>query len=237
MSEYEGKLFSILGDSISTLEGYSVPKYAEFYEGFRKIEAGIFVSGDTWWGQVINALGGTLLVNNSFSGSTVIDIPAFLVSSSSCSDERTSSLHRGDNMPDVIMVFMGTNDWGSGVKLKPENESEEGNLGIFSCAYESMLEKLSKNYPSAELWCFTLPISQSKRYPQFEFPYKYGGKHIRKYCDVIRECASRCGARIIELYNYGEPHDTIDYFHPSREGMVTISNKILEQIKGDKNDN
>lgn len=233
MESYKGKYFSILGDSISTLEGYSIPRGAEFYEGFKKYQANILTTEDTWWGQVITELGGKLLVNNSFSGSTVIKHPSMMIPSYGCSDERTSELHFGECMPDVVMVFLGTNDWGSGIKTKPENDGEKKE-SIFSCAYESMLVKLKKNYPEAELWCFTLPVSTCKKSKIFEFPYEYGGRHINEYCQVIRECGAKYGCKVIELYNYGEPHDTIDYFHPNREGMKTISDKIIKQIKGDQ---
>ena len=58
---YQNKYFSILGDSISTLEGYSQPREAAFYSGERKLKSGVFTPSDTWWGQVIERLGGQLL--------------------------------------------------------------------------------------------------------------------------------------------------------------------------------
>ena len=145
MKKYKNKLFSILGDSISTLVGYSTPKYAVFYEESKKYEADIHFPEDTWWGQVINHLGGSILVNNSFSGSMVIKHPQQTFPSYGCSDERTSSLHTIESTPDVIMVFMGTNDWGAGVRPTPNNETENENYAIFMCAYRSMLEKIKKN--------------------------------------------------------------------------------------------
>ena len=60
MDKYKGKLFSVLGDSISTLEGYSVPSDAVFYEGANKLYGDIYAPADTWWGQIINSLGGEL---------------------------------------------------------------------------------------------------------------------------------------------------------------------------------
>ena len=63
--------FSILGDSISTFSGYSEPAGAEFYDAEKKVLSRVTSQKDTWWGRTIEALGGTLLVNNSFSGSTV----------------------------------------------------------------------------------------------------------------------------------------------------------------------
>lgn len=61
---------SVLGDSASTLFGYSHPSDAVFYTAAKHYETGVYSLSDTWWGQVIDTLGGRLLVNNSFSGST-----------------------------------------------------------------------------------------------------------------------------------------------------------------------
>ena len=66
----EKKIFSILGDSISTFAGYT-PAEAVFYDIWTKKEAGIFQPEDTWWMQVIDGLGGKLGVNNSYAGSLV----------------------------------------------------------------------------------------------------------------------------------------------------------------------
>lgn len=71
MNTYKGKAFSVLGDSISTLFGYSTPEDAVYYSASRRYETGGCYLRDTWWGRVIEALGGRLLINNSFSGSTV----------------------------------------------------------------------------------------------------------------------------------------------------------------------
>lgn len=228
---YKNKLFSVLGDSISTFEGYSEPYDAVFYDGWHKCQADILKINDTWWGQVIESLDGTLLVNNSFSGSMVCKHRSCVIPSYGCSDERTSSLDKKSISPDVIMVFLGTNDWGHGVKLKPDNEAEENDLTIFSVAYKSMLEKLRKNYPSAELWCFTLAKSGYKNGKEIKFPYLYGGRHIEEYCEVIRDCAEKYGCRLIDLYKSAEPYDTIDGFHPNASGMKTIADAVLISYK------
>ena len=223
---YKNKLFSILGDSISTLEGYSVPEHAAFYEGVRRLEADVIFPEHTWWGQVIERLCGTLLVNDSFSGSTVMKHPSYMIPSYGCSDKRTEELGRDGLSPDVIMVFMGTNDWGYGTRVEPDKYGNN-DKSVFSVAYSSMLEKLKKNYPQAEIWCFTLPISKCERKENFTFPYYYGGRHIEEYCRVIRECAYEYGCKVIDLYGANAPHDTIDGFHPNAKGMKTIADTVL----------
>lgn len=227
---YKNKLFAIFGDSISTLDGYSRPDDAAFYVGMQKFKAGVFAPEDTWWGRVIEHLGGVLLMNNSISGSVVCKHPDCLISSYGCSDERTSALSREGTFPDVIMIFMGINDWGRGIKPTPDDESAEGDLSIFSVAYRNMLEKLQKNYPQAELWCFTLPVSTCTHRQDFVFPYDCGGHHIEEYCEVIRACAKKCGCRVIDLYGSSVPYDTIDGFHPNAEGMKTLADAVIYQL-------
>ena len=160
--DYTNKYFSILGDSISTLEGYSEPKGAEFYELSYKLASGVFTLSDTWWGQVIDRLGGKLLRNNSISGSTVCWHPSYEIPSYGCSDERTSSLGKEGLNPDVIMVFLGVNDWGAGLPIRSHNtlQAETENPADFLSAYQKMLQKLKRNYPNAEIWCLTLPVSR-----------------------------------------------------------------------------
>ena len=227
--KYNGKLFSILGDSISTLGGFTEPQDAAFYDGDKKYEAGIFAPEDTWWGMVIDALGGKLLVNNSISGSMVSDHPCCLIPSYGCSHERTSALGRDGISPDVIMVLMGTNDWGCGVKLFPENDGESGDPCVFSVAYEMMLSKLRSNYPGAEIWCLTLPVSERKQNETYEFSYRSHGRHIEDFCCVITDMARKYECAVIDLYGEKIDCDTIDGFHPNAEGMRSIATVILDK--------
>jgi lysophospholipase L1-like esterase len=230
--DYKNKLFSVLGDSISTLEGYSEPEYAAFYDTTHKLISGVLMPRDTWWGQVIEHLGGKLLVNNSFSGSTVCRHPLYEIQSYACSDERTSSLHKGDVFPDVIMIYMGINDWGHGFRVFRDERFDpvEDNPERFLSAYRQMLKKLKANYPEAEIWCFTLPISRCSSKPNFSFPYYYAGRNISEYCDAIRICAHEFNCREIDLYNKAEPYDTLEGFHPTSDGMRSIAAAIINEI-------
>lgn len=230
MDRYKGKFFSVLGDSISTFKGYSEPYDAAYYDDGRKLEANVILPEDTWWGSVIERLDGFRLINNSAWGSMVTKQSYCYTESYACSDERTSALNWNEQMPDVIMVYMGTNDWGGGVKIDPK-DGEKGDISHFSCAYVTMLEKLKKNYPNAEIWCFTLPVSKNTRQESFSFPYFYGGVHIEKYCDAIRACAEKCGCCVIDLYRSDIRYDTIDGFHPNFDGMKTIADAVIAQLE------
>lgn len=65
------KKFSVFGDSISTLEGYTPKDWRIFYEGVEADETGVHTYEDTWWGQVIDHFDGELLANAAYSGSLV----------------------------------------------------------------------------------------------------------------------------------------------------------------------
>lgn len=229
-------LISILGDSISTFEGYSEPYESAFYDVTRKCQSDILRVEQAWWGQVINYLNGELLVNNSISGSMVSKHHSCIAPTYGCSDERANSLHKNDAFPSVIMVYLGTNDWGHGVKLMPQNEQEKKDISIFSVAYDKMLEKLRINYPNAEIWCFTLAISGYKNGRAISFPYCFGGVHIEKYCDIIRQLAKKHNCRLIDLYSSAQPFDTIDGFHPNLDGMNTIASAVISQLRREKSD-
>lgn len=115
-NKYYGKQFSILGDSISTLAGYNPKGYKVFYDDENCEKSVVKEMKDTWWGKVIDFFGGELLVNNSWSGCRVTRLeyngPLF---PSGCSDERTAALHISDVKSDVILVYLGTNDWANGI--------------------------------------------------------------------------------------------------------------------------
>lgn len=230
---YQNRYFSILGDSISTFEGITEPKTAVYYDTNRKLSSGVVTLADTWWWKVIERLGGRLLVNNSWSGSTVCFSPLFQVPSYGCSDERTSSLDRDGITPDVIIVFLGVNDWGKGLRVvdKTSAKATEENCSLFSTAYKTMLRKLKKNYPSAEIWCFTLPITTCSRKEKFEFPYYFGGRHIAEYCEAIQESAAQYDCRVVDIYHSGEAYDTWDSFHPNASGMTALADSVIRLLK------
>lgn len=224
---YRGKYFSILGDSISTLAGCNPPECGVFYDRENKYLAGIYAPQDTWWGQVIEALGGHLLVNNAWSGSTVCRLPMYEIDSYGCSDGRTGGLHIGTVSPDVVMVLLGLNDFGCGLPVVGD-----GGAQVFSTAYEMLLGKLRRNYPASEIWCLTLPVSCWSKQPGFVPPPMRGGWHVAEYCQAIRDCAGKLGCRVVDIYDPAAPYDTIDGYHPTAEGMQTIARAVLRALEG-----
>lgn len=220
-----GKQFSILGDSISTLEGFNPRGYSVFYQGDACEKTGVREMKDTWWGKVIDFFGGELLVNDAWSGSRVTALteqgdpfPA------GCSGRRTGSLHIGSVMPDVIIVYMGLNDWASGVALSGDG------VNTFQGAYRTMLRKVRQNYPGAEVWCCTLNETYMRSDPAFTFPKAYGGVDISAYNDVIRAVAKEYGSRLLDLHSVDLPYDAVDGTHPTVEGMDALAVLMIRSV-------
>ncbi|MBO5460379.1 MAG: SGNH/GDSL hydrolase family protein [Ruminococcus sp.] len=229
-NRYKGKSFSILGDSISTLEGYNPIGYKVFYSGEVRIYSGVSEMRDTWWGKVIEYFEGKLLVNNSWSGSRVTKLPGQAnLFPSGCSDERTGFLHVDSIIPDIILIYLGTNDWANGVT--PEHNNGEKSETSFYYAYKEMLRKIKIMYPDSEIWCCTLCETCMKPNPMFEFPYFYAGIHIEIYNDIIRKVVLENGCRLIDLYRVHEAYDSIDGIHPNSRGMDTIAELIIQQLR------
>ncbi len=229
---YFGKQFSVLGDSICTLEGFNPRGYQVYYQGQAGEKNGVADMGDTWWGKVIGFFGGELLVNNAWSGSWVSrpetrgeQFP------SGCSDRRTGGLHIGSVQPDVILVMMGVNDWGNGVPVAAPGDLELGTADtFFAMAYGLMLRKLRRNYPGAEIWCCTLARSCISSHSQFRFPEAYGGVPLGEYNRSIANAALANGCRVLELYDDGLAYDRQHGPHPKASGMAAQAVLALRQM-------
>lgn len=236
-NKYFGKQFSILGDSISTFDEYNPRGYNVFYSFENCVRTGVNEAADTWWDKVIAFFGGELLVNDSWSGSRVTKLPGRgVLFPSACSDERTSALHINNVFPDVIIVYLGTNDWGFGAKTGHEIQlsgAEEDKNERFFDAYDCMLKKLRNNYPDSEIWCCTIGKTCIQKHPEFKFPCEYSGTHIEDYNDIIRRLVKENKCKLIDLYNCGMPYDSIDGTHPTSVGMSTIAVSIIREVVGE----
>ena len=234
---YRGKQFSVLGDSVSTLESYNPPDHSVFYKGDVCSRTGVYTMADTWWGQVIDFFGGELLVNDSWSGSRVTKLPGqHELFPSGCSDQRTSHLHMRGVRPDVILVYLATNDWANAVRPMEDSGVSGEWYSVFETAYRRMLQKLRVNYPDAELWCCTLCSTYMSTDPAFAFPESVGGISIEVYNDIIRRTAVLEGGRLIDLYAYHLPYDAIDGSHPTRTGMERLAKLVLREMLGKEAD-
>lgn len=233
----EGLGISILGDSISTYDGWIPEGFNVFYP----FSGELTDVSQTWWKGLIDDTGMELCANNSSSGSTCIgdslciDDPMF-----GCSDGRLSFLVGSQGrLPDVIVIYMGTNDLLKGVPIGDNDGTklvEEGNVENFSDAYCLMLDKLASYYPTAQIFCCTLtPIGDWGEDVLFVTFQNHLGLTAEDYSNQIRVIADSKGAPVIDLYHCGITTDnleemTTDGTHLTRSGMKCVKNAVLDVL-------
>ncbi len=220
-----GHKISILGDSISTYMGYNPYGYPVYYKDDRLYDNDITSVNDTWWKQVIDGLDGELCVNNSYSGSTVVGA----VESSACSNERCSNLHN-ETAPNIILVYIGTND--RGFEMNLGENCPDDTLGFYG-AYRTMLKRIKNNYPMAKIMCGTLLMGYLK--DGQNLVYDHFEREDSRYNDAIRLAVKENGCLLADLALSGERYETLDYCHPTKKRHCTIAklwlNHLLEYIR------
>lgn len=235
----EGLGISILGDSISTYDGWIPEGFNVFYP----LDGELTDVSQTWWKSLIDDTGMELCANNSSSGSTCsgdslsIDDPMF-----GCSDGRLSFLAGSQGrLPDVIVIYMGTNDLLKGVPIGDNDGTklvEEGNVENFSDAYCLMLDKLASYYPTAQIFCCTLaPVGDWGTDQPFVIFENHLGLTAEEYSDQIKVIADSKGATVIDLYHCGITIDnlaemTTDGVHLTLVGMERVKNAVFEGLTG-----
>lgn len=239
------KLISITGDSISTFEGITPPENSCYYSKDIADVTGIHSAEDTWWMQVIEALGGQLLSNGAFSSSMVegISFPA-----GSSMQRARQILGPNGEVPDIVIVFAGINDYGWGGALaqakgrssfkpveldlstvepaEPELAPEDA-LTLFADAYIQMLTNLKSVAPNAQIVCMTLIPGRVKDTPHSTFCYSLRGIDIDAYNDAIKHAAHACGCDVADIRAIGSDYQSVDGTHPDEVGMAQIADMVL----------
>lgn len=243
------RYISILGDSISTLKGCNPDGFAVFYEDGRDVQAGLRGPEDTWWGKVIDRMGGSLLKNASWSGS--------MVEGQGCpagwSPERIAALADGATAPDDVIVFMGTNDYGWGgahaqacgrsaatpvcLDLSQYPQAVAGAaptdaLEKFRLAYVKMLEAIRAAYPETRVWCCTLVPGRVMGCASPTHAWNLRGIPMRAYCDAILQAARQCGCTGLDLAGLGYDYEALEGTHPTELGMSQIADMVLCAMEG-----
>lgn len=206
-----GNVF-ILGDSYSTFEGYVPKDYAVWYTNAGHENTDVNRVEQTWWQGLINETDSKLLLNCSYSGTTVCNTG---YNNSDCTHisfiGRTDKLIESDyfkeNRVDTFFIFGGTNDsWAN----SPVGELMYSNLGkeyLFSVlpAFCYLLERLKGNLQSARIIC----IINTELKPEITDNFmlaceKYGVEYIK--LEAIDKTAG----------------------HPNIRGMEQIKNQVLD---------
>lgn len=211
---------SILGDSISTYLGYNPYGYSVYYKEDKLYDNELESVNDTWWKQVIDGMEGELCVNNSYSGSLV----AGIVDTSGCSVERCFGLHK-NSPPDIILIYMGTNDRGFEINLGMNTPNDT--MGFYG-AYRTMLSRIKTNYPTARIVCGTLLMAYKKDTNADD--YDRFMREDGRYNEAIRLAAKEEGCLLADIALSGERYESLDYCHPTKKGHKTMAELWLKQL-------
>ncbi len=233
------KTLSIMGDSISTFDEWIPEGYYDFYP----MNGEVAYVNQTWWKMVMNDMDMELCANASSAGSTCIgDSTGTDNPQCGCSDFRIADL-MGSNgtYPDIIIVYMGTNDCLNAVPLGSNDGMqyvEEGEIDNFSDAYSLMLDKLAANYPGTDIFCCNLaPIGSWGTKRPFEIFVNELGMTSEEYSRQIEVIAAAKGCSVIDLQNCGITIDNMDQYvtdgvHLKPNGMKLIRDAVETAITG-----
>lgn len=209
----KGKKLSILGDSISTYKDVSndINANESLYPNpyFYRLP---FPLEKTYWMLLIEKLGLSLCVNNSWSGGNLSGKD----NSSSGLNRANFLSHNDKTVPDIIIIFMGTNDLGR--KVAPQ---------IFEEDYKSTLKTVKNKYPDAKVCCVNIPDRDIVMKPQAEIFNK-----------IISDAIDEAGENffLADLFRSKLNNDfyymnTVDGLHPDEDGMRIIAEILEEAIK------
>ena len=196
---------SFLGDSITTYEGIIPEGFPTYYPA-----GDVNDISKTWWNIALTKSSMKLLMNNSYSGSYVSQGEMY-----GASEKRLELLSKDGIDPDVVVIYMGTNDLTHYIKLSK-----------FEIMYNRMIENIRKMYDDAEIYVLTMPYN------------KYGDNFIEPRINmnnVISNIALNQGLYLIDicdLITFGNVYDCMYAgAHPSAYGMKLIGEKVGEILK------
>lgn len=232
----EGKKLSVLGDSISTYTGTMPADYNIYYP-----ESGDITSIDqTWWGQVLTNTGMVLCSNDSSANTNVTGNSLALDGSApGCSIRRIVDLKgKDESVPDVIIIYMGINDFSRSRTLgnfTGPSVQTEGEVMVFTDAYELMLQKIKTLYPAAEIYCCTLMDRGAFASPQDAPAVNLNGDTVADFNRQITAIAAAYGASTIDLYNCGINYTNLNLFttdgiHPTRIGASVLAQAVTQTL-------
>lgn len=206
----------ILGDSYSTFEGLIPEGYATWYSPNESEKTDVRHADQIWWHGVLEELCGTMVLNNSWSGSTVCYTGYEGVDCSETSSflYRFEKLKRegffAENRIDTLFVFGGTNDSWAEAPLGEAKFSDWEKQDLYQVlpAICCLSARVRETLPSAKI-VFLINT---------ELKPEIGA--------TVKAAAERFGIEYLELH---EIHK--DFGHPTIRGMEEIKEQVLEYLK------
>ena len=232
----QGKKVSILGDSISTFTGTMPADYNVYYPEHGDIPN----AGQTWWGQLLTNTG-MVLCRNASSANTDVTGNSLALDGSApgCSIRRLVDLRGTDgSSPDVIIIYMGINDFARSRTLgnfTAPGVQTEGEVMVFTDAYELMLQKIKALYPAASIYCCTLLERCDMEGNTGAPAVNLNGDTVADFNTQIKAIAAAYGASVIDFYNCGINYTnlslfTVDGIHPTWIGAGVLGQYATQAV-------
>jgi len=206
------KTLSILGDSISTFQGY-IPEGNEIY--YPKEGNDVMKVEETWWHLLLQKQNMKLFMNEAYSGSRISRTGLRPLTSSFLDEIRQNKLGG-----DYIIVFGGTNDWG---QIDQPTTKE-----IFADAYEELVSSMLARHTQSELY-FCTPLMRTDR--SLDTPNIHGWTQNELHTIIRSTVQKHSKAHLIDLAKYEITEGDgmlFDGLHPTKKGMVMLS-ELMEQ--------
>lgn len=230
---------SILGDSISTLEGISDnstinatlgSNQSRYYANdisYEETEATLQLNSwkETYWGTIIEDLELDLVVNNSWRGTSVSTVRG---ASSCTSGTRATQLHSYDGKtPDIIVIYIGTNDYTSSADVGDYSSVEDiydgsnyiGDTSTFSEAYATMVHKIKNKYKKADIYLCNLIYGTS-----LGISYNNAIDLIAKEYD----CNVVDFSQLVSTWNW--TNHCMDGLHPNADGFKLMADILKDKL-------
>ncbi len=198
----------IIGDSYSTFEGWIPKGFASYYPNISV--PSIENVEQTWWKQLMNKFNLKLIKNDSWSGSTVSKSVRPDFPEKSAFIERMKITLSGEIMPELIIIFGGTNDsWlnnphGSNQFDRWSDRDDKMTLPAFC----HLFNYICTHNPNAQVVC----VVNTDLNPQLETEIPAA---CRKY-----------GIVCVRLHEIDK-----EYGHPTARGMSQIAEQIGNALK------
>ena len=232
----QGKKVSILGDSISTFTGTMPADYNVYYPEHGDIPN----ASQTWWGQLLTNTG-MVLCRNASSANTDVTGNSLALDGSApgCSIRRLVDLRGTDgSSPDVIIIYMGINDFARSRTLgsfTAPGVQTEGEVMVFTDAYELMLQKIKALYPTASIYCCTLLERCDMEGNTGAPAVNLNGDTVADFNTQIKAIAAAYGASVIDFYNCGINYTnlslfTVDGIHPTWIGAGVLGQCATQAV-------
>lgn len=243
----KNKKISVLGDSKSCCRRQSTPEWdiaGGDGAGYPSSTSGVTSYKEMWYGIIAQRLNCEIIWVSAYGGSAVTrgvreqyDSDGSVIKYMPiCDESRWGKLYsNGDtgDVPDIILVSGGINDFISNAKIGSyDDDSEEAKQQkTFYSAYKYLINGLIEKYPNATI----ITVTPAKMYGN----WFSGGSHtlpiknaqgilLGKYIDAIKEVSSKNGAICIDIYNYlnSTPFNyknyTYDGLHYNKNGMLKV---------------